>query len=235
MIPISDDNPVRLTPVVNWALILACILAYVWEVRLGPGLGGAFIQYGFTPKSLMSPPLTPADETGWSALTNIFTSMFLHGGILHLAGNMLYLWIFGNNIEDAMGHARYTLFYFLCGIAAALTMAFMDPSSTTPMIGASGAISGVLGAYMLLYPRAPVTVIIPLGIIFYPFRVSAVWVVGIWFVMQLFSAALSNPDSPGVAWWAHVGGFAAGLLLTPFLKSSHVPFFGPRRLRGPWD
>ncbi len=235
MIPISDDNPVRLTPVVNWALILACVLAYVWEVRLGPGLGAAFIQYGFTPKSLMSPPLTPADETGWSALTNIFTSMFLHGGILHLAGNMLYLWIFGNNIEDAMGHARYTLFYFLCGIAAALTMAFMDPSSTTPMIGASGAISGVLGAYMLLYPRAPVTVIIPLGIIFYPFRVSAVWVVGIWFVMQLFSAALSNPDSPGVAWWAHVGGFAAGLLLTPFLKSSHVPFFGPRRLRGPWD
>ncbi|MBU6299565.1 MAG: rhomboid family intramembrane serine protease [Alphaproteobacteria bacterium] len=234
MIPISDDNPTRLTPVVNWALILACVAVYVWEAQLGSGVGAVYARYGFTPKWLMSPPLSPADETGWSALTNIFTSMFLHGGILHLGGNMLYLWIFGNNIEDAMGHSRYTLFYFLSGIAAALTMAFMDPSSTTPMIGASGAISGVLGAYMLLYPRALVTVIVPLGIIFYPFRIRAVWVVGIWFAMQLFSAALSNPDSPGVAWWAHVGGFAAGLLLTPFLKSSHIPFFGPRRLRGPW-
>jgi membrane associated rhomboid family serine protease len=160
--------------------------------------------------------------------------MFIHGGFWHLAGNMLYLWVFGNNIEAAMGHVRYLLFYLLCGVAAALTMAFMAPASIVPMVGASGAISGVLGAYMLLYPRARVTVVVPIVIIFYPFRIAAVWVVGIWFVMQLVSAAVSTPDSPGVAWWAHIGGFAAGLALTPFLKSSQIPFFGPRSLRGPW-
>ncbi|MGA7674801.1 MAG: rhomboid family intramembrane serine protease [Rhizomicrobium sp.] len=234
MIPISDDISARQTPFFTWAIIAACVAVYIWEVQQGPDMGTVFLQYGFTPKSLMSPPLSPAQETGWSALINIFTSMFVHGGIWHLAGNMLYLWIFGNNIEDAMGHARFVLFYLLCGVAAALTMAFMDPASTVPMVGASGAISGVLGAYMLLYPRARVTVVVPIVIIFYPFRISAVWVVGVWFAMQLFSAATSTPDSPGVAWWAHIGGFAAGLALTPFLKSSHVPFFGPRSLRGPW-
>ncbi|HEY0283061.1 MAG TPA: rhomboid family intramembrane serine protease [Rhizomicrobium sp.] len=234
MIPISDDNPSRQTPFFTWAIIAVCVAVYIWQVRQGPQSGTVFQLYGFVPKSLMSPPLSPAEETGWSALTNIFTSMFVHGGIWHLAGNMLYLWIFGNNIEDAMGHARFLLFYLLCGVAAALTMAFMDPASTIPMVGASGAISGVLGAYMLLYPRARVTVVIPIVIIFYPFRISAVWVVGVWFAMQLFSAAGSTPDSPGVAWWAHIGGFVAGLLLTPFLKASHVPFFGPRSLRGPW-
>jgi len=234
MIPISDENPVRRTPFVTWTIIAACVLVYLWEVSQGPRMDAVFGTYGFTPSALMSPPLSPGDETGWSALINIFTSMFVHGGWLHLAGNMLYLWIFGNNIEDAMGHARFILFYLLSGVAAALTMAFMDPTSTLPMVGASGAISGVLGAYMLLYPRAKVTVIVPLFIIFYPFRLSAVWVVGAWFAMQLFSAAYSDPGSPGVAWWAHVGGFAAGLALTPFLKFSDIPYFGPRAPRGPW-
>jgi membrane associated rhomboid family serine protease len=234
MIPISDDIPARQTPFFTWAIIAACVAVYIWEVRQGPHMDAVFGDYGFTPKSLMSPPLSPAEETGWSALTNIFTSMFVHGSIWHLTGNMLYLWIFGNNIEDAMGHARFVLFYLLCGVAAALTMAFMDPASTVPMVGASGAISGALGAYILLFPRARVTVVVPIVIIFYPFRISAVWVVGVWFAMQLFSAAASTPDSPGVAWWAHIGGFAAGLVLTPFLKSSHVPFFGPRRPQGPW-
>jgi membrane associated rhomboid family serine protease len=234
MIPISDDNPARQTPFVTWAIIAACVAVYVWEVRQGVHMDAVFGSYGFVPKALMSPPLSPAQETGWSALINIFTSMFIHGGFWHLAGNMLYLWVFGNNIEAAMGHVRYLLFYLLCGVAAALTMAFMAPASIVPMVGASGAISGVLGAYMLLYPRARVTVVVPIVIIFYPFRIAAVWVVGIWFVMQLVSAAVSTPDSPGVAWWAHIGGFAAGLALTPFLKSSQIPFFGPRSLRGPW-
>jgi len=146
---------------------------------------------------------------------------------------MLYLWIFGNNIEDAMGHVRFIFFYFICGVAAALTMAFMDPVSTQPMVGASGAISGVLAAYMLLYPRARVTVIIPWLLILYPFRINAMWVVGVWFAMQLLS--LTGPDTSGIAWWAHVGGFTAGLALTPFFKSSGVPFFGPRITRGPWS
>ena len=233
MIPISDENPTKLKPFVTWMLLLACAGVYIWQIQQGGdhAFGDAINHYGFTPTSLMSPQF---EATGAPAVLSIFTAMFLHGGLLHLAGNMLYLWIFGNNIEDAMGHARFVLFYLLCGVAAALTMAFMDPASTIPMVGASGAISGVLGAYMLLYPRVRVTVIIPIVIIFYPFRISAVWVVGVWFAMQLFSAAASTPDSPGVAWWAHIGGFAAGLMLTPFLKSSHVPFFGPRSSRGPW-
>jgi membrane associated rhomboid family serine protease len=234
MIPISDDNPLRLTPFVTVALILACILVFVWEVGLGPDMGQAFVQYGFKPQTLMSPDIAAPGDSAVPPFATIFTAMFLHGGFWHLAGNKLFLWIFGNNIEDAMGHARFVLFYFLSGIAAAFTMAFMDPASTVPMVGASGAISGVLGAYMLLYPRAKVTVVVPLFIILYPFRLSAVWVVGSWFAMQLVSAAYSDPGSPGVAWWAHIGGFAAGIALTPFLKFSHVPFFGPRITRGPW-
>jgi membrane associated rhomboid family serine protease len=160
--------------------------------------------------------------------------MFVHGGFLHIAGNMLYLWIFGNNIEDAMGHAKFALFYLVCGIAAAMTMVLMDPASRTPIVGASGAISGILGSYMLLYPRARVHVIVPLGIIFYPFWIRAVWVVGVWFTMQLVTAALTPASEPGVAWWAHVGGFATGLLLTPLLKARDVPYFGPIDFRGPW-
>ncbi|MDE2133511.1 MAG: rhomboid family intramembrane serine protease [Alphaproteobacteria bacterium] len=234
MIPISDDNPVRQTPFFTWAIIAVCVAVYVWELQQGPEMGTVFLQYGFMPKTLLSPQLIPTDQAAWPTPVTVFTSMFVHGGIWHLAGNMLYLWIFGNNIEEAMGHARFVLFYLLSGVAAALTMAFMDPASTMPMVGASGAISGVLGAYMLLYPRAKVTVIVPILIVFYPFRISAVWVVGMWFAMQLLAAAASTPDSPGVAWWAHIGGFLAGMVLTPFLKSSHVPFFGPRSLRGPW-
>jgi membrane associated rhomboid family serine protease len=167
------------------------------------------------------------------ALTAIFVSMFLHGSILHIAGNMLYLWIFGNNVEDAMGHVRFLLFYFICGVAAALALAWMDPGSKIPMIGASGAISGVLAGYVLLFPRARVTVIVPLGIIFFPLAISAFWVVGFWFLLQLFSAAITDPGQPGIAFDAHVGGFLAGLVLTPILKSSNYPLFGPVR-RGPW-
>jgi membrane associated rhomboid family serine protease len=157
--------------------------------------------------------------------------MFLHGGLMHLGGNMLYLWIFGNNVEDAFGHTRFFVFYFVCGIAAALAQGIAEPGTSIPMVGASGAISGVLGAYVLIYPRARITVIIPLGLILYPTKISSVFVVGFWFVMQLVSAALAEPGAPGVAWLAHVGGFAAGVLLTPLL--SQYPLFG-RHSRGPW-
>jgi rhomboid family protein len=233
MIPISDENPVRITPFVTWGLILACVAAYFWQSQhSGDAWGNIVLQYGFTPSSLMSPQFEATGIPAVPATLSIFTSMFLHGSWWHLGGNMLYLWIFGNNIEEAMGHVRFLLFYLLSGIAAALTMAFMDPLSTHPMVGASGAISGVLGAYMLVYPRARVTVLVPLLIILYPFRINAVWVVGAWFAMQLL--ALTGPDTSGIAWWAHVGGFAAGIALTPFLKSSGVPFFGPRPTQGPW-
>ena len=234
MIPISDDNPARLAPVVTWLAIGVCVIVYLWERSLGREMEAAIFVLGFVPASLTATHAAPAGFVGLPAAATIFTSMFMHGGILHLAGNMLYLWIFGNNVEDAMGHARFALFYLACGGAAALTLAFIDPASRIPMVGASGAISGVLAGYVLLFPRARVTVIVPLGIIFYPFALSAFWVVSFWFVLQLISASFSNPQQPGVAWWAHVGGFAAGLLLTPLLRSRAFPLFGRPR-RGPWS
>jgi membrane associated rhomboid family serine protease len=156
--------------------------------------------------------------------------MFLHGGFLHLAGNMLYLWIFGNNVEDALGHVRFLAFYFACGVAAALTQGLAEPHALIPMVGASGAISGVLAAYVLIYPRARVRVLIPLGILLYPMKISAFYVVGFWFLLQILNASVSS-GQPGTAWFAHVGGFAAGILLTPAL--SRYPLFGRYRA-GPW-
>lgn len=234
MIPISDDNPARLTPVVTWLIIALCVAVYLWERSLGREMNAAVFVLGFIPAALLGLHAAPSGYVGLSPVATIFTSMFVHGGLLHVAGNMLYLWIFGNNVEDAMGHVRYIVFYLACGAAAALTLAYIDPASRIPMVGASGAISGVLAGYVLLFPRARVTVIVPLGIIFYPFTLSAFWVVTFWFILQLFSAWLSHPNEPGVAWWAHVGGFGAGLLLTPLFKSSEFPLFGRPR-RGPWS
>ena len=234
MIPIADDNPTRLTPIMTWAIIALCVIVYLWERSLGREMDVAVAVLGFTPASLFGYRAVAPGFVTPPAIETIFTSMFLHGGILHIAGNMLYLWIFGNNVEDAMGHFRFILFYFVCGVAAALSLAWMDPGSKIPMIGASGAISGVLAGYVLLFPRARVTVIVPLGIIFLPFVISAFWVVGLWFLLQLISAAITDPGQPGVAWGAHVGGFLAGLVLTPLLKSSNFPLFGPVR-RGPWN
>jgi membrane associated rhomboid family serine protease len=232
MIPISDDNPTRLTPVVTWLVIGLCVVAYLWERSLGREMNAAIFVFGFVPASLMMPASANGDFASVPPLATIFTSMFMHDGILHLAGNMLYLWIFGNNVEDAMGHARFALFYLACGVAAAMTLAVIDPASRLPMVGASGAISGVLAAYVLLFPRARVTGVVPLGIIFWPFTLSAFWVVSFWFALQLVSASFTNPNQPGVAWWAHVGGFTAGLLLTPLLKSRRFLLFGRPR-RGP--
>jgi len=232
MIPISDENPTRLTPYMTWALIAACVAVFLWQLSFSQQDAQALIfNLGFVPKNLF-------DHTGtaniygilWPWLT-LITSMFLHGGFLHIGGNMLYLWIFGNNVEDAMGHGRFLFFYLACGIAAALAEGLLDPHSALPMLGASGAISGVLAAYVLIYPRARVTVIIPLGILLYPTKISAFYVVGFWFLLQLLNVISSTPGAPGTAWMAHVGGFALGVLLTPLL--SNFPLFG-RYTRGPW-
>jgi membrane associated rhomboid family serine protease len=154
--------------------------------------------------------------------------MFLHGGFMHLIGNMLYLWIFGNNIEDAMGHVRFVGFYLLCGVIAAMSHSFSDPGSVMPMIGASGAISGVLGAYLLLYPRAHVLVLIPLGFFFWRMYVPAFIVLGFWFALQLISGTVTvGGGEGGVAWFAHIGGFLAGMVLIGFFKHRSVRFFNP--------
>ncbi len=234
MIPLFDDNPARLRPLVTVALIVLCVLAFLWETSLGEASDRALTVLGFTPNALSHAQGAQIPYRAIPVWATIFTSMFLHAGFLHIAGNMLYLWIFGNNIEDAMGHVKFALFYLLCGVAAALALLLIDPMSRTPVVGASGAISGVLAAYMLLYPRAWVRVVVPVLVILYPFRIRAVWVVGVWFAMQLAQALLTPASEPGTAWWAHVGGFLGGLALTPLLKSRFVPYFGPFDPRGPW-
>jgi membrane associated rhomboid family serine protease len=157
--------------------------------------------------------------------------MFLHGGWMHLIGNMLYLWIFGNNIEDSMGHGRFVLFYLACGAAAALMQAMPNPESTIPMIGASGAISGVLGAYLLLFPRAKILVLVPLGFYITTVRLPAGIVLLFWFVFQIINNLLASGQQGGVAWGAHIGGFIAGMVLIPLLKHRKVKFFAPARMR----
>lgn len=209
-------------PIFTAALLIGCVLVYIWEERLGLEMGRAFDAYGFIPKSLMSPQYIPPEEARLPAAATAITAMFLHGSLWHLIGNMLYLWIFGRSIETAMGHARFLLFYLVSGVAAAMTMAFMDPASGIPMVGASGAISGLLGAYLLLTPRRRVQISVPIGLIFYPVRIAPVWVAGAWFAMQLLSAATITPDSPGVTWWAHIGGFLAGMALAPFLRTTRA-------------
>jgi len=221
MIPLRDDNPTRSTPAVNYALIALCVLVFLWEVTLPANQAEqAVYQLGFIPAVFFG----RADlAQHWIAPElSIVTSMFMHGGWLHLGGNMLYLWIFGDNVEDRVGHARYILLYLACGLVAALAQGLADTSSTVPMLGASGAISGVLGAYIVLYPRAKVLVAVPLLIVFYTLRVPAWLVLGMWFAVQLLSSlstrlSVSAQQGAGVAFGAHVGGFIAGLLLIRFL------------------
>jgi rhomboid family protein len=212
MIPLRDENPSATTPVVTYALIGTCVVVFLWQIAMSPSSARTIVySLGLVPAVLFG-RVELADP--WvAAPVTIFTSMFLHGGLLHVAGNMLYLWIFGDNIEDSMGHARFLLFYLLCGVAAALTQALPDPSSTVPMIGASGAISGVLAAYLMLYPRARVLVAIPLFVILYTVRLPAIVVLGMWFVLQLLSSLAAASGEGGVAFHAHVGGFLTGLVL----------------------
>lgn len=227
MIPVHDDNPTHLTPWLTWGLIAACVLVFLWQSLSGDARFGAIIAgLGATPEvifgrdnAMEDPPWVP----GW---ITVFTSMFLHGSWAHLLGNMLFLYVFGNNIEDAMGHGRFIVFYLLCGVAAVFAQALPDPASTVPMVGASGAISGVLGAYLLLYPRARVLLALPPPLIFLTIGwVRAVWVLLGWFLMQLLMATMTGIGGSGVAFGAHIGGFVAGMVLVPLFKQPHIPLF----------
>jgi membrane associated rhomboid family serine protease len=232
MIPISDENPARLRPYVTWLLVLACVVTFFWQLTFPEEQEEALLfALGFVPETVFYGVPHVEGLNLPSPWLSLLTSMFLHGGFLHLGGNMLYLWIFGNNVEDAMGHLRYLVFYLVCGVAAAMAQGLADPHSAIPMLGASGAISGVIASYVLIYPRARITVIIPLGILLYPMKISAFYVVGFWFLVQLLNLAGTSSGMGGTAWLAHVGGFAAGIALTPFL--SKFPLFG-RRQGGPW-
>jgi len=216
MIPIRDENPTTLVPWVTVSLIAANLLTFVFEVSLGARLRPFLDQFGAIPARLLSSGRV--DGPGLPAFVTVFSSMFLHGGLLHVGGNMLYLWIFGNNVEDAMGHLRYLFFYLISGVVAVYAHAVTDPASTMPMIGASGAISGVLGAYVVLFPRARVLTLVPFGLFLQLIRVPAVFVLGFWIVLQLLSGLLSRgAPGGGVAWFAHVGGFLAGVVLVRLL------------------
>ncbi len=217
MIPLKDDNPTRSTPLVTWALIVGCVLVFVWQASLPPAVAEAMVYaFGLVPGVLFGQLLLPPELDVVPAWMTIFSSMFLHGGWAHLIGNMLYLWIFGDNVEDDLGKPRFVLFYLACGVAAAMAQALPDPSSPIPMVGASGAISGVLGAYLVLHGRAQVLVLIPFGLLTQVVRLPAVMVLGFWFLIQLVSE-LGAGDAAGVAFRAHIGGFVAGLMLAPLM------------------
>jgi membrane associated rhomboid family serine protease len=243
MFPIADDNPRLETPVVTWSIIAVCVLVFFWQLSLGTTGGEiAVYEYGMIPARLFGAAQLQPELVAVPAWATVFTSMFMHGGWLHIGFNMLFLWIFGDNVEDSMGHGRYLAFYLVCGIAAALTQALVNSDSTVPMIGASGAISGVLGAYLLLHPHATVRTIVFLGFFVTMMHLPALVVLGLWFLLQLFNAALSSSGAPGVAFWAHIGGFVAGMALVPLFKKSGVKLFQPSRYRpfqierrrGPW-
>lgn len=229
MIPLHDDNPTQIQPYLTITFIVICVLVFFWQLSLGTEGQQAVYSFGVIPAALVGGQSLPENLAVIPAWATMFTSMFMHGGWMHLIGNMLYLWIFGNNVEDAMGHQRFLAFYLLCGIAAVFAQALPNPASAVPMIGASGAISGVLGAYLLLYPHAKVLVVIPIGFILQTLRIPAGFVLAFWFGMQLFSTLMSGNQQGGVAFGAHIGGFIAGMLLIPFFRRSGVPLHLPGR------
>ena len=228
MIPIRDHLATTRVPYVTYAIVAACVLMFLWQLSLGGQGQTAVYALGAIPAVIFGEARLPADIEMVPPLATVFTSMFLHGGWMHLIGNMLYMWIFANNVEDSMGHARFVVFYLVCGVAAVLAQSLPDVHSQVPMIGASGAISGVLGAYLLLFPHARVLVMIPLGVIMNAHYLPAVVVLGFYFVLQVIMTAMTPAGAGGVAFAAHLGGFAAGAALIPLFKHRSVPLFSKR-------
>jgi membrane associated rhomboid family serine protease len=220
MFPLRDSIPSSRRPLVNVTIIVACTAVFLFELSLGPALERFIGVAGFVPARLFQPAAYDV-SLAYSVQTLLF-SMFLHGGWLHLIGNMWFLWVFGDNVEDALGHVGYALFYVFCGTAAALGQAFAAPSATVPMVGASGAIAGVLGAYLVWYPWARVKTFLFFGFFFTMVDLPAPLFLVLWFVIQFFSGTLSlataGAATGGVAWFAHVGGFLAGALIAVWLR-----------------
>lgn len=225
MIPLRDRNPTSSVPVVTIALILVNTVVFLHEVSLGPGPLRHFIHaYGLVPARVtLALRYGEGDPAG--IVAPFFTSMFLHGGWLHLIGNMWFLWLFGDNVEDTLGSVRYFFFYFLCGLGAGTAQWFLGPASAVPTVGASGAIAGVLGAYALLFPGARVLTLVPVFFIFQLVEVPAVLLLALWFLLQLLTGAVAplNGGGTGIAWAAHVGGFLLGIVM--------VLLFRPRRVQ----
>jgi membrane associated rhomboid family serine protease len=213
VLPLADENPTRLTPIVNYTIIAATTAIFLWQTSSTPNhFTSTLYTYGLIPTLIANGQRLPT----------LITNIFLHGGWTHLGGNMLFLWIFGDNIEDCCGHLRYLLFYTATGITAGLIWTLTAANSPYPAVGASGAISGVLGAYFIFYPRAKIRTLIGAGLFFRIIRIPASAMIGLWFIYQIILASL--PLNTGVAYWAHVGGFAAGLALSRIMRP---------KLRGP--
>jgi len=217
MIPLKDDNPTKTFPFVNWLLIAVNVAVFLYEVRLPPHAAKAFLM-----ANAMVPMRIPAFLNGYlgfkMAFYPIFTSMFLHGGWMHLLGNMLFLYVFGDNVEDYFGHAAYLIFYLFCGVVSGCTHILFNLHSSLPALGASGAISGVMGAYAVLFPRARVLMLFLIFLV----PIPALLVLGYWFVLQFLSGVgeFGAANAGGVAWWAHIGGFLVGLMVAGVVKRS---------------
>jgi membrane associated rhomboid family serine protease len=227
MIPLKDDNPTSRKPIVTYFVIAICVLIFFIQLTSQSyRTGQLFYSYGLIPSVLMGNNQLPLDLYAIPSWLTIFTSMFMHGGFMHLVGNMLYMWIFADNIEDSLGAKKFLIFYLLAGIGAAMTQVLMDTHSPIPMVGASGAIGGVLGAYLINYPNARVLVLIPFGFFSQLIKIKALYVLGFWFILQFLSSG------GGVAYAAHIGGFVSGVILILFFNKNIKK--NNKIVKGPW-
>jgi membrane associated rhomboid family serine protease len=219
MIPIRDENPTHNVPVITYLLIFVNVIVFIFQTFLGSYNETFVYQFALIPSELTS-------SGSLDSIFDIFTSMFMHAGLAHIGGNMLYLWIFGDNVEDRLGSGKYLIFYILGGVIASITHILTNPTSTIPTVGASGAIAAVLGAYLVLYPSQKVLTLIPLGFWLRMTLLPASIVLGVWFVFQLFSGVLSlgGPDVGGVAFWAHIGGFVGGVVIGSLFKKPETEY-----------
>lgn len=235
MFPFRDRIRAGTVPWVTYLIIVANVAAFAWELSLGRReVQAVFLEYGVIPARIVD---LAGDPFAWGALgPPIVVSMFLHGGWLHLILNMWYLWIFGDNVEDRVGHGRYIVLYLLAGAVGTLAHVWANPASTVPTVGASGAIAGVLGGYLVTYPRTPVLTGIPVFVFIHIVELPAWFLLGMWFALQFLSgaAAISTTQASagGVAWWAHIGGFVSGMLLMVLLKMGRPDRSRPRRRSG---
>jgi membrane associated rhomboid family serine protease len=227
MIPLKDDNPTSGKPLITYFIIGLCTLIFLIQLSSQSyKTGQLFYSYGLIPSVLMGNNELPMDLYAIPGWLTIFTSMFMHGGFMHLIGNMLYMWIFADNIEDNLGSQKFLVFYILSGVGAAMTQVFMDTNSQIPMVGASGAIGGVLGAYLINHPNAKVLVLIPFGFFSQLIKIKALYVLGFWFILQFISSG------GGVAYAAHIGGFVSGIILILFFNKKDNK--KNKITKGPW-
>lgn len=232
ILPLRDDIDLKVInfQYVTVGIIITCVAVFLWQLSLGPEQEKAIYQFGTIPAVLFGTVKMPSELAIIPSFLTLFTSVFFHGGWMHLIFNMLFLWVFGDNIEDALGHVRFIAFFLLCGVAGGLFHSIIGPQSLTPTIGASGAIAGVLGGYLVLYPHARLLV---LAFGFIPLRLPAVLVIGAFFAQDLLWGITGTAAIQGVAVWAHIGGFIAGAGLVIILKRSHIPLW--HRPPGPWN